>query len=107
MSDTREKLIKLIKHCTSCEVCRDADIADHLIANGVTVQEWVPVAERLPALGERVLIFNLESVNQYTSVCFLEKDEHEGFWWCECGGDYLAPGDVTHWMPLPEPPKED
>ena len=31
----RKKLIDLIKHCTSCEECRDEDIADHLLANGV------------------------------------------------------------------------
>ena len=30
-------------------------IADHLIANGVTVQEWIPVTERLPEEGEYVL----------------------------------------------------
>ncbi len=33
----RERLIKLIKHCTSCEQCFDEDIADHLLANGVIV----------------------------------------------------------------------
>ena len=33
----RDKLIKLIKYCTSCEECRDEDIADHLLANGVIV----------------------------------------------------------------------
>lgn len=30
----REKLIKLIHYCTSCEECRDEDIADHIIASG-------------------------------------------------------------------------
>ena len=33
----REKLIELIRNCISCEECRDADIADHLLANGVIV----------------------------------------------------------------------
>jgi len=32
--DQRKELIKLIKHCTSCEECLDEDIADHLLANG-------------------------------------------------------------------------
>ena len=36
MSD-REKLVELIHHCTSCEECRDLDIADHLLSNGVVV----------------------------------------------------------------------
>ena len=33
----RDRLIKLIKYCTSCEECREEDIADHLLANGVIV----------------------------------------------------------------------
>ena len=33
----KEKMVKLIHHCTSCEECRDEDIADHLIANGATI----------------------------------------------------------------------
>jgi hypothetical protein len=33
----RDRLIRLINHCTSCEECRDEDIADHLLANGVIV----------------------------------------------------------------------
>ena len=33
----RDRLIKLIKYCTSCEECRDEDLADHLLANGVIV----------------------------------------------------------------------
>ncbi len=69
MDKQRKKLIALIKYCTSCEECRDEDIADHLIANGVTVQDatdnnvayklkatelprdfgrWIPVEERKP-----------------------------------------------------------
>lgn len=59
----REKLIELIEEndrrccgaiCEVClytkegEVCQSAMLADHLIANGVTVQQWIPVTERLP-----------------------------------------------------------
>lgn len=38
----RERLLKLIKHCTSCEECRDEDLADHLLANGVIVPPCKP-----------------------------------------------------------------
>lgn len=31
----KTKLIELINHCTSCEECRDEDIAEHLLDNGV------------------------------------------------------------------------
>lgn len=37
----RKRLIKLIQHCTSCEVCKDEDIADHLLANGVIVPPYL------------------------------------------------------------------
>ena len=33
-----------------------ADIADHLIANGVTVQEWISVKDRLPDNRDDVLL---------------------------------------------------
>lgn len=49
MTKTREKLIKLIHYCTSCEECRDEDVADHLIAAGAVIpvrcgecRRWVP-----------------------------------------------------------------
>lgn len=37
MSNIQKTLTELIHYCTSCEECRDEDIADHLIANGVTI----------------------------------------------------------------------
>ena len=46
----KEKLVKLIHYCTSCEECRDEDIADHLIANGATIPEWISVQDGLPEL---------------------------------------------------------
>ena len=61
--DIREKLVELMaeamKPCDDCancqecsyfpvQLCADYLVADHMIANGVTVQEWIPVSERLP-----------------------------------------------------------
>ena len=49
--DVREKLVELINDCRFMEgygmdlVERQAD---HLIAHGVTVQEWISVEDRLP-----------------------------------------------------------
>ena len=57
----REKLIELLESVPQPEllygqpligVCR---VADHLIANGVTVQKWIPVSDRLPEKDELVL----------------------------------------------------
>ena len=49
MANTREKLIELFR-AIAHENCFGSieKIADHLIANGVTIQQWIPVKERLP-----------------------------------------------------------
>ena len=46
--DVREKLIDLL---TGYSIDTQPDVeyvADHLISNGVTVQEWISVDDRLP-----------------------------------------------------------
>lgn len=37
-------------------------VADHLIANGVTIQRWIPVTERLPERWENVLTVRTDGV---------------------------------------------
>ena len=45
--DVREKLVELLRDVQYLGGLEEK-IADHLIINGVTVQEWIPVTERLP-----------------------------------------------------------
>lgn len=33
----KKQMVKLIKHGTSCEECKDEDIAEHLTANGAVI----------------------------------------------------------------------
>lgn len=54
-------------------------------------EKWIPVAERLPEVGKDVLVYS-----EYDGVSI---DYH--------GGDSFGYALVTHWMPLPEPPKEE
>ena len=70
--DIREKLMEIMEdlgcndeYCKDCEFCNDIDgcvhrrkeiIADRLIANGVTVQEWISVADKIPPDQEEVLV---------------------------------------------------
>ena len=56
--DAREKLIEILKQAPFEGKVLDEwwweekikMIADHLIANGVTVQNWIPITERLPEI---------------------------------------------------------
>ena len=52
--DVREKLVELVKRAIIDWGHGDVSewIADHLIANGVTVQEWISVDDRLPKIPE-------------------------------------------------------
>lgn len=114
---TREKLIEMLfkslcKHIhKSCKLAEN--IADDLIAEGVTILQWIPVTERLPKndYGKhwkerqyylvRVKPSGLMYVAHYG---FMEHD-----WWIDdhdCVLSAMNFKEVTHWMPLPEEPKE-
>ena len=61
---------------------------------------WISVEERLPEPD----VFVLVGYKRYDRVfegCYLE-DEKD---WCDREYSYIAP--PSHWMPLPEPPKEE
>lgn len=53
-------------------------------------RRWIPVTDRFPEVGKDVLVYS-----EYDGVSI---DYH--------GGDSFGYALVTHWMPLPEPPKE-
>lgn len=82
-------------------------IADHLLANNVTVQEWIPVTERLPIDAMPVLVYygfwhaeNGGTALRYTGTLSYFCFDPQPHWQHESTG--LK---VTHWMPLPTPPK--
>ena len=83
--DVRGKLVELIESARYWGSNTSEEIADNLLDNGVTVQEWIPVKDRLPDVGKFVLIYS-----EINGVCM---DYHDGATF----GYY----DVTHWMPLP------
>ena len=130
----KDKLIELIiagfdyneavceAHC-GCEGCpskgvRDcatSNIADNLIANGVTVQRWIPVNERLPESNGAYLVHagrghidcvrfakDLYAVDPYD---FAIRKGKSGFYIYDSEYGFDVYEGVTHWMPLPEPPK--
>lgn len=112
-----EKLIELIREIDGRIVvfagmsfdeqkeCLYSQLADHLLANGVTFVEdnnvpskWISVKEQLPKPGERVLVC--------VGAVFEAFIDDRGKW----QRYYSAPlndvlGEPTHWMHLPQPPK--
>lgn len=59
--------------------------------------KWISVKDELPAIGEPVLVFDDASDMMFG---FMSSDGY----WLETGSE--LPCNVTHWMPLPKPPKE-
>lgn len=78
------------------------DDADHLIANGVTVQRWIPVTERLPEVGVWVLTLSKWGhIMDRKLYKYMTNDD------VVFQPDGLLPQkDITHWMPLPMLPKD-
>ena len=95
----REKLIELIAKakyiCANdySDHTEDEYIADTLLDNGVTVQEWIPVTERLPDWGDgKVLVFTKYGF----SICERTVNNR----WRGQHANW-----ITHWTYLPQPPK--
>ena len=111
MADTREKLIELIQSAVDgCATYWAGLIADHLIANGVTVQEWISVKDRLPESKEKVLVYGGRTEIWFNGTKRPMPSIHTGYlrgfgegWFGWDHHDYIC--DVTHWMPLPELPQ--
>lgn len=113
MSDliSRSELTAAIKrqYCTGCDnyngsrcrACHADDmlsLVDDAVAAG---PRWIPMEGKRPPLGEVL-------------VCTTGRFPWVGIAWCngkntfETGGGLKLRGkDVSHWMPLPEPPKEE
>lgn len=70
------------------------------------VPRWIPVEERLPEYGVRVLATDMYEGDDYTGIWTREedKDDADGCWYDDPGW-WHASDDVTHWMPLPAPPE--
>ena len=79
-----------------------ARAARDLINNGVTVQRWIPVTERLPEAGKRVLATDGGFVGEFYVNA-------KGQWrrYNVNHHELLMALDILWWQDMPEPPKED
>ena len=79
-------------------------MADKLIKM-LEMPRWIPVTERLPELHEEVLVCNEEY--GLSGLGFATVAVWDGTDWIETWDRSTAIHCVTHWMPLPTPPKEE
>lgn len=98
MHKAADRLKELDTHNAALESERQAWLVDQ------QKQMWIPVTERLPEdRNDRVLVITNEKY-PYCPVGNqpIDTDRYRGKY-----GKWVRYGDkVTHWMPLPEPPKE-
>ena len=104
--DIREKLVELLDDMQRSgtgyfgSAIENKKIADYLISNGVTVQEWISVKDRLPEEKANCIVHYKHAYCDYDDywaigICFYDGEKFQMDW------SYK----VTHWMPLPKPPK--
>lgn len=79
------------------------------------VPKWIPVTERLPEVGEDVLIYAVEKSDDFPGVIAISDrmifrlfPSSEGVeTWRSPWQYFMTDYEITHWMPLPDPPKEE
>ena len=119
--DMKEKLVELLKKArvTFYTARFNSDyydyVAGRLIADGVTVQEWISVNDRLPI--EEAKAYEQEWCEEYPEfIVMIERGllpttlyyDWENNEWFRINTTFERETyKVTHWMPLPEPPKEE
>ena len=124
--DVREKLVELLNEMQDSGIVEtpagfgftkqyieNDKVASHLLDNGVTVQEWISVNDRLPdetgqywAVKKRIAPDELGGSRTYIVILRFFVDD--GFRMPTHIPDWINEEineEVTHWMPLPQPPK--
>lgn len=116
---------------TSLLLCKAADAIEDLsktldeeveinTALECNMPVWIPVTERLPDKDEKYLtVHTLNTIPQkpWIEVCRFAKNLHKvdkyefpekkpGFYQSDSEYGYYEVSGITHWMPLPEPPKD-
>ena len=114
--DVREKLVELLTNSPQLDVLDWTtgweEAANYLIANGVTVQGWISVEDKLPeqppnrvdAQGRSWFTQDIDCIVYDSKIVFAAHYcfQNKCFWYA----DTLHPlNNITHWMPLPQPPK--
>lgn len=115
----REKLIELLLTFDVPKTPTDGfckHLADYLLANGVTLQRWIPVEEKPEDGADRYLVLFEDGhmCDAQYEPCIDDGcgfGEYRSYYHPDTLGyldsEFCSYEGVTHWMPLPESPKED
>ena len=108
--DVKGKLVELLDSFVYDDWFSNNYIAEKLIANGVTVREWISVDDRLPDNKEHDWVLaQVAEDNGYMHIPkVMEYRQSKNDWFEETYGwlsEHNGAFTVTHWMPLPQPPK--
>ena len=102
--DVREKLVELFyDNNVRCDQKIEglADDVMNIIENGVTVQEWISVNDRLPEAGGYVVY--IAKRNPFSRFMPMVARIEKNGWVNTITEQYIS--EVTNWIPLPDLPK--
>ena len=108
----KEKLVKLLDAFPVQMEWHDTDeLADHLIDNGVTIPQWIPVTERLPeddlpkgSTAKQIKVL-VAYKRRNCSWVIRTQLRQKGRWYGRPNEwDWSVSDPISHWLPLPEPP---
>ena len=101
--DVREKLIEILRKPIFPHELVDPTeaVADYLLDNGVTVQEWISVEDELPEIGGYVVC--IAKRNPFSRFMPMVARIEKNGWVNPMTEQYIS--EVTHWMPISQPLK--
>ena len=108
MPDLKEKLVELL--CSN-SLHRDGvtmyDVADHLIAHGVTVQEWYSASNPPKEDGTYLVQTNTGTITTARFYAFKSFPATKYLPACHRSPSWQSNRNVVKWTFLPQPPKGD
>ena len=99
--DVRGKLVDLIESARYWGSNTSEEIAENLLENGVTVQEWISFKDMMPEAGGYVVC--IAKRNPFSRFMPMVARIEKNGWVNPITEQYIS--EVTHWMPMPLAPE--
>lgn len=112
---TPEEIKKGLEICIADESCRDCpyengncdmqlerDALAYIQQLEAQQPRWISVGEQLPEDGQKIIATFCDNGGHVVDQARYSNEEFDFASWAYVCGD-----NVTHWMPLPQPPKEE